>query len=59
LLIGGSKPYQTLLKQIKSCDLEALPSSTASRKELVGCYENISDLGIHYQKHLMCVCGWV
>ena len=57
LLIGGSKPYHTFLKQIKSC--EALPSSTASRKELVACYEKISDLGIHYQKHLMRVCGWV
>ncbi|KAJ7723332.1 hypothetical protein DFH07DRAFT_946545 [Mycena maculata] len=48
LLIGGSKPYH---KQIKSC--EALPSSTASRQELVACYEKISAFGIHYQKHLM------
>ncbi|KAJ7939376.1 hypothetical protein B0H13DRAFT_1941134 [Mycena leptocephala] len=51
LLIGGHRPYHTFLKQIKSC--EAVPSSTASRKELVACYEKISDLGIHYQKHLM------
>ncbi|KAJ6611586.1 hypothetical protein B0H10DRAFT_1882583 [Mycena sp. CBHHK59/15] len=51
LLIGGSRPYHNLLKQIKSC--EALPSSTASRKELVACYEKISELGIHYQKHLI------
>ncbi|KAJ7085640.1 hypothetical protein B0H15DRAFT_845780 [Mycena belliarum] len=51
LLVGGLKPYQTLLKQIKSC--QALPSSTASQEELVACYTAISDLGIHYQKHLI------
>ncbi|KAJ6538582.1 hypothetical protein B0H10DRAFT_2436666 [Mycena sp. CBHHK59/15] len=50
-LIGGKGPYHTLLKEIKSC--QALPSSAASRQELVACYTKISDLGIHYQKHLI------
>ncbi|KAF8206225.1 hypothetical protein K438DRAFT_2088522 [Mycena galopus ATCC 62051] len=50
-LTGGSSPYHTLLKQIKS--YQALPSSTASRTEIVACCETISELGIHYQKHLM------
>ncbi|KAJ7768695.1 hypothetical protein DFH07DRAFT_1058332, partial [Mycena maculata] len=50
-LIGGRKPYHEFLKQITSCD--ALPPLNASRKDIVACYERISDLGRHYQKHLM------
>ncbi|KAJ7486005.1 hypothetical protein B0H11DRAFT_1721899 [Mycena galericulata] len=50
-LIGGRGPYDTLLKEIQSCG--ASPSSPASRQELVASYTKISDLGIHYQKHLM------
>ncbi|KAJ7190506.1 hypothetical protein GGX14DRAFT_382091 [Mycena pura] len=50
-LTGGWRPYYTLIKHIKSCD--ALPPSTASGKELLAYYTKISDLGIHYQKHLI------
>ncbi|KAJ7505181.1 hypothetical protein B0H11DRAFT_2220654 [Mycena galericulata] len=50
-LIGGRGPYDTLLKEIQSCG--ASSSSPASRQELVASYTKISDLGIHYQKHLM------
>lgn len=53
-LISGKRPYPSLLKEIKSC--QALPSSTASRQELLACYTKISDLGILYQKHLIRVC---
>ncbi|KAF7355638.1 hypothetical protein MSAN_01481300 [Mycena sanguinolenta] len=54
ILIGGSRPYNNLLEEIRSC--EALPSSTVSRRELVERYEKISNLGIHYQKRLIRLC---
>ncbi|KAJ7657876.1 hypothetical protein DFH06DRAFT_990579 [Mycena polygramma] len=50
-LTGGANPYRTFINEFVAC--EALVSTTAPHAEKVKCYTKLSDLGIHYQKHLM------
>ncbi|KAJ6493515.1 hypothetical protein C8R47DRAFT_408766 [Mycena vitilis] len=50
-ITGGANPYRTFINQIVAC--EALVPITAPHAEKVKCYTRVSDLGIHYQKHLM------